>query len=124
MFIPSNEELTRKLSPRTARIFGVIGLILSVSILALSVFSGDKIAIAFSAIFCTLLGIFSVSLLYGNGSKGKGILTPTLLYILGAVMIVADVLVSIVSSSIPYAGVLLGLGCFALAKKRKSGSIS
>ncbi|WP_218354042.1 hypothetical protein [Alteromonas lipotrueiana] len=120
MFIPSQNELTRKLSPRTAKVAGSLGLVFSIAVLALSILSGDKIAIGFSAVFCTLLGMFSVSLLFGKGAHGAGILSPIVLYVLGVILIAGDVLVSIGNSQIPYAGILLGLGCFALAKKRKS----
>ena len=119
MYIPSNKELTEKQSPRTAKISGILGLVGSISVLFLSIFSGDQTAIWFSAIFCTLLFLISLSLLFGKGSLGAGILPPNALIVFGILAIVVDLTVSYITSSIPLAGILFGFGCFALAKKRR-----
>ncbi|WP_100658808.1 hypothetical protein [Alteromonas flava] len=120
MFIPSQNDLTKRLSKRSALITGVLGLLISISVAVLATLSGDKIAIGFAVIFCTLLAFFSLSLLLGKGSKGNGIFSPFTLYILGAIFIVIDVILSIFNKQILIAGVMLGLGCFALAKKRRT----
>ena len=119
MYIPSNKELTGKLSPRTAKIVGILGLVGSIGVLSLSILSGDNTAIWFSAIFCTILLLISLSLLFGKGSRGAGILSPKALIICGILAIVADLTVSYITSSIPLTGILFSLGCFALAKKRR-----
>ena len=49
MYIPSNKQLTEKLSAGTTKNFGIIGLVGSISVLSLSIFLGDGTAIWYSA---------------------------------------------------------------------------
>jgi hypothetical protein len=118
VFITDPDKLTDKVSNRTRVFFGVLSLLISVAVIALSLFSQDSVAITMSFIAGIPLFLISLSLLFGKGKKGQGIFSSMTLYVIGTVVGVLSVFFVLKDNDVYWAGFLVAFGCYALAKKR------
>jgi len=121
MLIPNPDDLTNKVSNRTRKVFGFLSLFISIGVISLSLLSNDSTAVILSIVAGISLFLLGCSLLFGSGKKGKGILSPFTLYLIGTVIGVASV-ISVLMGHMPSSvGFAIAFGCYALAKKRSYG---
>jgi hypothetical protein len=114
----SDQELTKEVSPTTRVVLGMVCLVLGAGSLVLSYLSGNDISLVLSGVVGIPAILLGISLLFGKGSKGKGILSPTTLYLIGGCTALASIWGAYLGANKAGIGFLIAFGCFALAKKR------
>ncbi|WP_333381824.1 hypothetical protein [Psychromonas arctica] len=113
------DEFTKEVSPITRKIIGGICLLLTIFSGVIAWVTGDIAITLLAWITGVPLGFVSLSLLLGKAKQGKGIFSSFTLYFIGILLFIGSI-VGVISGE-PWSGIgfLFGLGCFALAKKRK-----
>lgn len=114
----SDHELTKEVSPTTRFVIGVVCLLLGVGSLLLSYLGGNDISLVLSLVVGIPIILVGLSLVFGNASKGKGILSPFTLYLFGSCSALASIWAVYAGHNKAGIGFLIAFGCFALAKKR------
>jgi len=114
------QELTKEVSSTTRVVIGAVCLFIGICSLAISYVSGNDISLIFSVVVGIPIILVGLSLLFGQGSKGKGILSPFTLYLFGGCSGLASAWAIYAGVNKAGIGLLIAFGCFALAKKRKN----
>lgn len=114
----NDQELTKEVSPTTRLVIGFVCLLLGVGSLVISYLGKNNISLVLSAVVGVPAILVGLSLLFGKGSKGKGILSPFTLYLFGGCSALASIGAIYSGTNNAGIGFLIAFGCFALAKKR------
>ena len=113
-------DFTNEVSPTSRKVLGLVCTLLAL-IFALSAWlTSEMVVVILSLVAGLPIGLVGLSLLFGKAKRGSGIFSPFTLYIFGVLIALASVLGAYNGQPKSGFGVLMAVGCFALAKKRSN----
>ena len=116
----SPNELTNEVSPTSRKVLGLACALIALALALSAWLTGEMVVVILSFVAGLPIGLVGLSLLFGKAKSGYGIFSPFTLYVVGALIAVASVAGAYNGQPKTGFGVLVALGCFALAKKRSN----
>ena len=122
MLSPNN--LTKEVSPTSRKVVGLTCVLIAIALAFSAWLTGELVVVILSSVAGVPIGIAGLSLLFGKTKNGTGVFSPSTLYVIGALIAIVSVAGAYNGQPKTGFGILMTLGCFALARKRTNKSKS
>lgn len=114
------DDFTHEVPSRGRTAIGVCCVFIGVFSGIAAWLSSDIVIVILSFVAGFPISLVGLSLLFGKAQKGDGLFSSFTLCLIGTLLIIAAVAGTYSGTPDSSVGILFGLGCFALAKKRSS----
>ncbi len=114
----SPNDLTIEVSPTARKVLGLTCALIALVLALTAWLTGEMVVVILSFVAGLPISLVGLSLLFGKPKRGYGIFSPFTLYVIGSLIAVASIVGAYNGQPKIGFGVILALGCFALAKKR------
>ena len=114
------DDITNEVTPKSRKWIGIICFLISFCFAGSALITKDIIHISLVLIVGLPLFLVGISLLFGKANKGQGIFSPFTLYLIGILVGLGSISGAISGEPKTSLGVIIAIGCFMLAKKRRN----
>ncbi|MFH1982260.1 MAG: hypothetical protein ABIL58_10465 [Pseudomonadota bacterium] len=113
------DGLINEVTPRSRKWIGIICLSIALFLAIATYLSQDIIIFAIVLVVGLPLFLVGISLLFGNAKNGKGIFSPVTLNFIGILIGLGSIAGAFAGEPNTAIGIVISLGCFMLARKRR-----
>lgn len=114
------DDFTNEVTPKSRKWIGIICVLISFYFAGSALITKDIVYISLVIIAGLPLFLVGISLLFGKASKDQGIFSPFTLYLIGTLVGLGSIAGAISGEPKTSIGVIIAIGCFMLAKKRRN----
>lgn len=114
------DKLANDVSPNSRNVLGIACTFIGAVLAVLAWITGEMVVVILSFVAGLPIGLVGLSLFFGKARRGYGIFSPFALYVIGSLIALTSVAGAYNGQPKAGIGILVALGCFALAKKRSN----